>query len=138
MHLCHWLDWKFTWLFSLMAGFSCFCAGHLWSFHPDCHMPWSNGSFIYWNPCQRNIWMVSYESYFMSWCYILFIHDVLKIHPEFFHIGGGFVFGYLPFQLLYLPQLWSSAQRVHIGYTRLTPSLILFHLRYYLFLSFHL
>jgi len=58
----------------------------------------------------------------------IFIKD-LKIHPEIFHAGGGFVSGYLPFQLLYSLQLWSSAQRVHIGYTRSMPSLILFPLR---------
>lgn len=110
-----------------MTGFSCFCAGYLWGLHPDCYMPWPNGIFIYWNPCQRNSWMVWYNHINLKFTYVLLTHDILNICPEFVNSGGGFVSGYLPFLPLYLLWLWYFVQRVLIGYTRLIPNAIYYH-----------
>ena len=42
----------------MRIGFSCFCERHLWKFHSDCYMPWSDGCPCCWNSCKRYCGMV--------------------------------------------------------------------------------
>jgi hypothetical protein len=59
-------------------------------------------------------------------CYTYMLNLFSNICREFVNSGGGFVSGYLSYLQLYLLLLWSSVQRVHIGYTRLTQNTISF------------
>ena len=83
---------------SMCADFSSICEGYLWKLYSNCNMSWTYGGSVYWNPCQRNCWLVKT---------LLLDFSVSVFHVRLFDIlilcsGGVSVSGYLQFQLQYL------------------------------------